>query len=140
MTQRAGGSVTLRPKVMRLLDQIRTAFIEKVGPLSIWHVSGRVIRDEIYIDFTEGGNSRAYVWMPPNEIWLDHDIDPGELNFVKLHELHEWNRMGEGVGYDNAHISANGVEGEARKDPSKTSALWRAEVARIKPERKGQVS
>jgi hypothetical protein len=140
MTQRAGGSSTLAPLVRSLIGKIRHAYIETVGPLEVWHVNGRLIRDRVYIDFTEGGNSRAYVWMPPNNIWLDHDIDPGEVDFVKLHELHEWNKMGDGMGYDNAHESANGVEGEARRDPSKTSALWRAEIARIKPERKGQIS
>lgn len=133
MTQRAGGSVALRPIVKELLSKIKVSIIERVGPLTVWHVDGRLIRDRVYIDFTEGGNSQAYVWMPPSEIWLDHDIDQGELNFVKLHELHEYNRMAnDGLGYDRAHDSANKVELQARRDPSQTSALWRAEVAKIK--------
>lgn len=133
MTQRAGGSVTLRPMVKAALDKIRVAHIDSVGPITIWHVDGRYIRDHIYIDFTEGGNSQAYVWMPPYEIWLDHDIDAGEQNFVKLHELHEYNRMAnDGLGYDRAHDSANKVEGQARRDPAQTSQLWRVEVGKIK--------
>ena len=140
MTTRAGGSIALRPKVSQYEHRIRVARIGRVGPVDIWHVEGRVIRDHVYIDFTEGGNSRAYIWMPSNEIWLDHDVDLGEQDFVKLHELHEWNKMGDGLNYEAAHESANGVEGQARRDPSKLSGLWRAEVKRIKPERKGEVS
>ena len=144
MTQRAGGSTALIPKVKYYINDIRVAFIEKVGPLNIWHVEGRIIRDKIYIDFTEGGNSRAYVWMPRNEIWIDHDVQPGEMGFVKLHELHEWNKMGEGMSYDqgkhNAHGSANVVEQEARDYPDRLGALWRAEIAAIRPERKGEIS
>jgi hypothetical protein len=140
MTQRAGGSIALRPKVNRLLDKIQKAFIGKAGHLEIWHVDGKIIRDQIYIDFTEGGNSRAYVWMPRDTIWIDHDTDPGELQFIMLHELREWNRMGEGVGYDKAHDYANIAEQQARDKPEETGKLWRAEIAAIKPERKGQIS
>src|SRR5205807_974360 len=87
-------------------DQLKSAPAGKAGPIAIWRVNGRMIRDHVFIDFTEGGNSRVYKWMPANEIWLDHDVDPGEVKFVKLHELHEYNRMADGLSYERAHESA----------------------------------
>ena len=131
MVTRAGGSIALRPKIEANIKAIRVAFIEKVGHLDVWHVDGKVIRDRVYIDFTEGGNSQAYIWMPPHEIWLDHDVSPREVNCVKLHELHEYNKMCGGMSYEPAHESANGVEQQARNDPSVLGRLWRTEVRKL---------
>jgi uncharacterized protein YpiB (UPF0302 family) len=82
-------------------------------------VNGEVIRDHIYIDYTEGGNSEAYVWMDPDEIWLDVDVNPNEVKYVLLHELTEMNQMRwDGLGYEAAHVKANSQELKARKDPA----------------------
>jgi hypothetical protein len=131
MSARAGGAASLRSCVAQHPD-IKVALAQRVGALMIWHVNGRIIRDHVFIDFTEGGNSHAYAWMPMNEIWLDHDVAAGEVGFVKLHELHEFNRMAGGMDYETAHKAANVVERAARADPDKLRDLWAAEVAKLK--------
>ena len=131
MSARAGGSASLARQV-KAHPRIKIALIGKAGSIGIWHVNGRLIRDWVFIDFTEGGNSHAYEWMPANEIWLDHDVDRREVKFVKLHELHEYNRMADGLSYERAHKSANRVELKARRNPSQFANLWQREVAIVK--------
>ena len=128
MTARAGGSPLLRQKVYAHRETIYLHKLTTAGPLTIWLVNGRAVRDFVYIDFTEGGNSWAYAWMPPHEIWLDTDVNPAEMKFVQLHELHEFNKMARGLGYEKAHDSANVVELEARHHPGKWGELWQAEL------------
>ena len=127
MSARAGGGASLARKV-KARRRIKVALVGKAGPIAIWRVNGRMIRDHVFIDFTEGGNSHVYKWMPRHEIWLDHDVDPGEVRFVKLHELHEYNRMGDGLSYERAHESANRVELKARRNPALFAKVWRREV------------
>jgi len=114
----------------RLEDEIKISRVMDVGPVRIYTVNGRVIRDNVFIDFTEGGNSAKYKWMPSNTIYLDHDVDPEEVRFVMLHELHEFNRMHEGLGYERAHDSANSVE-QAARDGAPFADLWGAEVTKL---------
>jgi hypothetical protein len=133
MTARAGKfSQRAAANAKRYASSIKRAFIEQVGVVQIWLVDGKLIRDHVFIDFTEGGNSHAYKWMPPNEIWLDTDVDESERNFVKLHELHEFNRMTGGMGYERAHDSANITEQAARNKPEILPDLWKDEVSRLK--------
>ncbi len=106
-----------------LIPKAKLKLDEKIGPISVWLVDGDFIRTWIFIDFTEGGNTEAYPWMPPNEIWLDNE-NKSENGFILLHELHEFNRMrNDGLVYEKAHISANVVEKEARRDPKKLKGL-----------------
>lgn len=128
MTARAGGSPILRQKVYAHRDAIYLRKEVQIGPLTIWHVNGIIVRNFVFIDFTEGGNSWAYAWMPPHEIWLDHDVNEAEIKFVQLHELHEYNKMARGLGYEKAHDSANVVELEARRHPTKWGTLWQTEL------------
>lgn len=125
MTARAGGGAYLRKYWNANQSEIYSKFLTNIGPLQIWLVHGRVIRDKVFIDFTEGGNSNAYQWLPPFQIVLDADATAQELKFTQLHELTEYNAMAKGIGYETAHSNyANPVEQKARSNPALWPQLW----------------
>ncbi len=95
-----------------------------------WIVSGRMVRDIFYIDFTEGGHDLVYGFVPENEIWIDDALDERDRPYVLLHEVHERGLMANGWSYERAHCDASRFERKLRKDPdSVTLALvkWRAD-------------
>ena len=76
---------------------------------------------QIYPDFTEGGNDMVYCaavatasnlkadFMLPNEIYVEGEFD--DFKYYLLHELHERNLIhNEGWNYDRAHDDANYIE------------------------------
>jgi len=86
-------------------------------PIKIWLVNGELIRDLYFIDFTEGGHDLVYPFVPPNEIWLDNDLEPSEREFVLLHELHERYHMSRRWKYPRAHRSSSRIEYYCRRNP-----------------------
>jgi hypothetical protein len=127
------GSVSLR-KIVYKLPGIKIAHLGKAGPLTVFEVNGPLVRNRVWEGFCLGGNSEAYPWIPPNEIWLERLSD---MRFTKLHELHEFNKMKAGWAYEKAHDSAeNGVEQEARKHPDRYGKLWAREVEIASAKRK----
>ena len=90
------------------------------APALVYLVSVRELQ-QIYPDFTEGGNDMVYCaavatdanlkadFMLPNEIFVEGEFD--DLKYYLLHELHERNLMhNEGWVYDDAHDDANFIE------------------------------
>lgn len=111
--------------------RVKIAKLGSNGKLSVWLVKGRAVRDKFDVDFTEGGHSRVYKWMPQkphDEIWLDDSTTAEDRPFNALHEIHEWVLMGTGMSYERAHHSALAVELEARRDPSKFKGLLDREM------------
>ena len=135
----AGGGFWVNP------DQVKgqPPYIRIYGAsdnLTIYIVDGRYIRDNIYIDFTEGGNDEVYggadpdkpSFIPKGEIWIDNK-NMDEAGFILLHELTERNHMQAGEDYDTAHDAANVQEQAARDKPDKLVELlkvqgWNIEV------------
>ena len=85
--------------------------------VSVWIVSGRLVRSVFDIDFTEGGHDYVYEFVPENEVWIDSDVVETERGFVLLHELHERNRMSKGWPYDKAHAESSRLEYRCRHHP-----------------------
>jgi hypothetical protein len=85
--------------------------------VEIWIVDGKKVRNHFYTDFTEGGHEFIYKWIPKNEVWIDDDLEPQEINFVLLHEFHERNLMEKGMPYSDAHASALDIEYKSRNIP-----------------------
>ncbi len=85
--------------------------------VSVWIVSGRLVRSVFDIDFTEGGHDYVYEFVPDNEVWIDSDISESERGFVLLHELHERNRMAKGWTYNKAHAESSRLEYRCRHHP-----------------------
>jgi hypothetical protein len=85
--------------------------------VSVWIVSGRLVRSVFDIDFTEGGHDHVYEFVPDNEVWIDDDIEEDERPYVLLHELHERNRMAQGWPYSKAHAESSRLEYRCRHHP-----------------------
>src|ERR1700687_1278151 len=117
---------------LHLIPQAKLERLLQWGAVTVWKVNGKFIRDWIFIDFTEGGNSAAYPWMPPNEIWLDDSsFTPDEHEVVLLHEATEFNLMRDkGWSYDKAHDVASENETKARRNPQLLPELLAAEAAK----------
>lgn len=98
--------------------------------LTVWQVSGELVRDLFFIDFTEGGHHYVYHFVPSDEVWIDDDVQPAERKFVILHELHERNLMAHKWSYLRAHRSASHLEYECRRRPSLLDAKIKEEIAK----------
>jgi len=89
------------------------------GKIKGWVVNGELVRDLFFLDFTEGGHDKVYSFIPNNQVWIDDDLNPSEIKFVLLHEIHERNLMSKGMNYDKAHKSSSKIEYYCRKHPKK---------------------
>ena len=85
--------------------------------VSVWIVNGRLVRSAFDIDFTAGGHDHVYEFVPAGEVWIDDAIEEKERGVVLLHELHERNRMGEGLSYNKAHAESSRLEFRCRHHP-----------------------
>jgi hypothetical protein len=85
--------------------------------VSVWIVNGRLVRSAFDIDFTAGGHDHVYEFVPEGEVWIDDAIEEKERGFVLLHELHERNRMAEGLPYSKAHTESSRLEFRCRHHP-----------------------
>jgi len=102
--------------------------------IRVFLVDGEKIRNHARSDqqenFTEGGNNGPYKWVPRNDIWIESGMQPEEMGFTALHELHERRQMlGAGKDYLSAHASASTIEHKARENPKLLQPLLRAELA-----------
>lgn len=96
--------------------------------IKVWVVKGELVRDLLFLDFTEGGNDKVYSFVPENEIWIDDDLALSERRFVILHEVHERNLMSLGKNYDDAHKSSSEIEYYYRKHPKMTEKYIKREL------------
>jgi hypothetical protein len=95
--------------------------------LGVWIVSGRLVRSVFDIDFTAGGHDYVYEFVPQNEVWIDDDIQEQERGYVLLHELHERNRMAQGLPYSKAHAESSRLEYRCRHRPDELHDALAAE-------------
>jgi hypothetical protein len=130
---RAGGGPELGAKLKQFWPSIYIRTLQTFGPVTVSLVKGAVIRREVWLDFTEGGNPAAYAWLtqwPPHVIVDDANL--AEWRFIELHEISEMCAMlFDHLSYEKAHIHANSREIIARRDPSKTMGLLDVEIQRF---------
>jgi hypothetical protein len=113
----------------------RLRFLGHVNGLVIYLVDGELVRNEIDIDFTCGGNEAVYPnYVPKGEIWIDDALSALDRTATLLHEIVERNlMMGKGWSYDRAHDAASAAERPFRRDlkrnPPRTIDINRATVA-----------
>ena len=93
----------------------------------MWIVNGRLVRSVFDIDFTAGGHDHVYEFVPSGEVWIDNDIVEPERGYVLLHELHERNRMEEGMPYSKAHAESSRLEYHCRHHPDELHDALAAE-------------
>jgi hypothetical protein len=98
------------------------------GGIKVWVVDGELVRDVLFIDFTEGGHDWVYDFVPAGEVWIDDDVRPEERRFILLHELHERALMASGWAYGRAHADSSRIESHYRRHPRGLDAALRVEV------------
>lgn len=106
------------------IEPPRLHLIGHVTGLPVYLVSGELVRNEIDIDFTQGGNEAAYPgYVPKGEIWIDDAMHALDRIATTFHEIVERNLvLFGGIDYDDAHEIACEREIALRK-----------QLARIRP-------
>jgi hypothetical protein len=101
--------------------------------IKVWIVSGEEVRGLFFIDFTEGGHGYVYNFIPKEEVWIDDDLDKGEIPLVLLHELHERRLMQrKKLDYDTAHLRSSKIEYYCRKHPKMLDKKLKKEIEKNK--------
>lgn len=117
------------------LQSPRLRCLGRVAGLPIYLVSGEKVRNEIDIDFTQGGNDGVYpFYVSEGEIWIDDALHGLDRTATALHEMVERDLMvHHGMAYDPAHEIASSYERAFRKDLKRADVtmfdLRRLEVA-----------
>jgi hypothetical protein len=94
--------------------------------IKVFLVDGNAVRNNLGVSYGIGGHSKAYDFIPKNEIWLEKTLDPAERDMILLHELYERRRMiRDKWNYMRAHHAATIAEWYARKNPQKTASKIR---------------
>jgi hypothetical protein len=108
-----------RPKFFNfsenLINNIKEIKLGSLFNFQIYLVDDELIRDNLDIDFTIGGNFCRYAYIPPNEIWVSEYLHPSDISPTIVHEIVESMLMGKGLSYDSAHNKANIYEFKLRK-------------------------
>jgi hypothetical protein len=100
------------------LEPPRLRRLGYVTGLPVYLVSGEQVRNQIDIDFTQGGNEAAYPgYVPAGEIWIDDAMHSLDRIATIFHEIVERNLvLYGGIDYDKAHDIACKREIEFRKE------------------------
>jgi hypothetical protein len=100
------------------LEPPRIKRIGYVTGLPVYLVSGEKVRNEIDLDFTQGGNEAAYPgYVPPTEIWIDDAMHVLDRIATVFHEVVERNLvLYGGIDYDDAHDIALEREKKFREE------------------------
>ena len=89
-------------------------YLENLGVLQDWKVylvNGKLVRNQMYVDFTLGGHGYRYCFIPRSEIWIDNAVVLAERPYIKVHEGVEVVVMVKTpLQYDAAHAEATRVE------------------------------
>jgi len=122
--------IKLKKYPKKLRDSVQKDLLQKYSnkKIKVWIVSGELVRDLFFLDFTEGGHGYVYSFIPKNEVWIDDDIEPDEIKFVLLHELHERNLMSKGMKYDLAHKKSSEIEYYCRHHPKELNEKLKIEI------------
>lgn len=124
---------TMRERWEGAGDRPRLVRLKTMRQLTVWLVDGREIRDDpktytgawkVYretlidfdsADFIGAGHGARYPWIPLDELWVEHTLDPDEIPAIVAHEAAERYWMLQGKDYDTAHKIATRVERKVRE-------------------------
>ena len=95
--------------------------------IEVWRVDGKLVRDILDIEWTEGGHNYVYFFVPKQEVWIDDKTDAADMPYVLLHELHERNLMKKGMSYARAHADSSKIEAHARTHVDELESLLQNE-------------
>ena len=92
------------------LAQARNKHLGSLYGMEIWVANGEFIRNNVYVDFTNGGNPGRYAFVPESEIWVEART-PNDFAATCVHEFVEcFNMIRKKKSYDEAHEIANRFE------------------------------
>jgi hypothetical protein len=120
-----------------LLDKIKTENIGTVSGMDAWLVDGELIRNEVDVDWTTGGNPFRYSYVEPGELWIEKTSSPNDTIAIAVHERIESHLMdAEGLEYGDAHDATNVYEISVRKaiDDGHLSAKTHKEAVKLADE------
>lgn len=117
-TKKAPGRLDREITAALALEPPRLRRLGYVTGLPVYLVSGEQVRNQIDIDFTQGGNEAAYPgYVPAGEIWIDDAMHSLDRIATIFHEIVERNLvLYGGINYDKAHDIACKREIEFRKE------------------------
>lgn len=120
------------------VQECHKAFLGTIlGNVYVWLAHGDMVRRRD-LTWTEGGHGLVYRSFTPRfEIWLDDQIRPDERPKVLIHEASEYQRMANGMKYNQAHNAASNIEFAAREDPAYLKMAlqelgWQGQVEKAK--------
>jgi hypothetical protein len=102
------------------------------GSLKAYIIDGKLARETLDLDFTEGGNYGKYDFVPKDEIWLDDGQREDELFATLLHEMIEYADIIKGASYDQGHRLASEVELRTRLKPEEFPSKIDEQAATLK--------
>jgi len=83
--------------------------------VKVFLVDGEAVRNNYYVDYTEGGHDLVYSWIPKKEIWIERVQSPLDRLMTIKHEFHERALMEKGQDYDTAHEATAKMERATRE-------------------------
>jgi len=84
-----------------IFGSLQKLFLGRFRDYDVYSVNGAYVKILYDINFVEGGNFRAYSYIPEGEIWLDADLDKVDQKYILSHEYFEAEQMKAGLKYDN---------------------------------------
>jgi hypothetical protein len=109
----------------------------QAGRVKVYVVNGEYVRNNLDVDFTQGGHWKVYPeFIPKNEVWIDGSLDTFDRKATVLHELAEVRDMGSAIGkdeqYEDSHNNvANPLEIQARQNPHNIDDMIREELTKF---------
>jgi predicted double-glycine peptidase len=93
-------------------QECKTSQFSTLHGLKLFYVDGDVITKGLKagdVDFTMGGHGFRYLYIPFDEIWIDHRYSANPWSTI-WHEFTERSLMGRGLPYADAHEQASNLE------------------------------
>ena len=110
---RKDDKINLRKLQKKLYKTVKD---KKESEMKVYLINGTYIRDKVCVDYTMGGHSYVYSFIPEDEIWLDNSMNKKDIDIVLQHELTEHNHMKyNNMSYGSAHTKASYEEIENRE-------------------------
>ena len=95
-------------------DKIRVRSVCGTDGIVVWSVRGEVVRDDLDVDFAIGGHGYNHDYIPEDEVWIERSMSRRDFALAAAHEAAELLLMRRGVGHDEAHEMAAGIERRLR--------------------------
>ena len=96
------------------LSQARNRHFGSLYGMEVYMANGEFVRNNVYVDFTNGGNPGRYAFVPEGELWIEAKT-PNDFAAVCVHEFIEcYNMIQKKKSYDEAHEIANRFERAVR--------------------------